>query len=449
MLGPALVIALFAAKVADLPPGAVMRLGDSRWRAGGEVRHLQFSADGKTLNVWAVGHGTSVRSLAWDATTGHPLPAPTDRAMPDVPEGSTPAVRLTDDRVVTAGPGNAGRVWDATTARQLAQLTGHTRNVTAVALSVDGRLLATGDTAGLVRTWDAKTFRPTITPHGHTAPVRSIRVSADGSRAVTHGADGSARVWDLASGKELVSLRTAGPVDLTPDGLGVVVWANGAVVVRDVLTQLESLPASPPASPVPALGELFGHWGACFATSDCGRTIAVPGSRGIELYEVATDQRRRTVPATAGPRHAIAFTPDGTRLLTAGNDHTVLVWDVRPQSMPLPPEVRRETDAAKLWSRMCVGKAEESYLALARLAIEPDAAVGTARMRMKPATADHPDTDQQRLADARAIELLESLRTPEARDFLKELAKGHATAFRTQEAKRAVERLEKTGYHPK
>ncbi|MFM8273928.1 MAG: hypothetical protein ACKODX_16575, partial [Gemmata sp.] len=45
-----------------------------------------------------------------------------------------------------------------------------------------------------------------------------------------------------------------------------------------------------------------------------------------------------------------------------------------------------------------------------------------------------------RVADARAIELLDALDTAEARAFLKELAGGSPAAFRTQEAKRALER---------
>ena len=51
--------------------------------------------------------------------------------------------------------------------------------------------------------------------------------------------------------------------------------------------------------------------------------------------------------------------------------------------------------------------------------------------------------DAARLADTRAIELLEAIGLTEARTLLKELAAGHADAFRTQEAKRALERVPK------
>jgi len=136
----------------------------------------------------------------------------------------------------------------------------------------------------------------------------------------------------------------------------------------------------------------------------------------------------------------LGFTPDGTKLLTAGGDHTVLVWDMRLAHVPLPEAVKKETDAAKLWDTLATDKADAAYLAMARLARELDAAVKMAKLKLKPAAKGDRETDAANLADARAIELLEALDTDDARALLKKLADGHADAFRTQEAKRAVER---------
>ena len=50
MIAAALIVVLMAESAAEaLPPGAVLRLGDRRFRADGEVRHLEFSADGRSL----------------------------------------------------------------------------------------------------------------------------------------------------------------------------------------------------------------------------------------------------------------------------------------------------------------------------------------------------------------------------------------------------------------
>ena len=52
-----------------------------------------------------------------------------------------------------------------------------------------------------------------------------------------------------------------------------------------------------------------------------------------------------------------------------------------------------------------------------------------------------PASTPQGLRDYRAIEVLERIGNPEAREVLKGLAKGAPTAWRTQEAKRSLVRL--------
>ena len=426
-----------------LPPGAVLRLGDARFRAPGEVRYLRFSADGGTLAGWAVGPNGGLEPVAWNTATGFPVVQAPDRSPPDAPDGAVAAVRLGPDRVLTAGPGNVGRVWDAPTARQLAHLAGHTGPVTSVAVSGDGKRLATGTADGFVRVWDAVTFRPLCEPRGHVAAVRTVRVSADGKRAITTGDDRAARVWDLTTGKELRAFPAAGPVELTPDGLGVVFPRRDSVVVRDILTGLEVVPGQLPARPTRTFLEWLARCRLCLAISPDGRTVAAAHPDGtIGLYEAATGDRRRELPGHGSPCHALVFTPDGERLLTAGADRCVLVWDVRLRSVPLPDAVKRETHAAKLWHTLTTGPADAAYLAAARLAVEPTTAVKMARLRLRP--ADAPDGGEVTdLADTRAVEFLEWLGTPEARRLLKELATGDAAAGRTREAARAANRLER------
>jgi hypothetical protein len=119
------------------------------------------------------------------------------------------------------------------------------------------------------------------------------------------------------------------------------------------------------------------------------------------------------------------------------------VWDVTLTSCPLPDALKVETSAAKLWGSLTTGDPRAAYLAMSRLAREPAAAVKLAALKLKPADADHTDTDDSRLADARAVELLEALGSDEARGLLKVLAGGEIDAFRTRAAHRALERLTK------
>ena len=445
MLAVAIVASLSTATILDLPPGAVARLGETRFRAGGPVRHLTFSPDGETL-LGSLEVSGRLIPVAWDATTGRRVPVPSClpsvRAVPPV---ACRAVCLRPGLVLLAGPGKAAGLWDTATEQRVARFAGHSAPVVAVAVSPDRRQFATADTAGVVRVWDGEAFVPRFTPRGHTAAVRSIRVSEDGRRAVTTADDGTARVWDLATGKELRVLPADGPADLTPDGLGLVLGAGRGVVVRDVLTGLAVVQSREPPGPRFTVPEVLARLGVCLAASPDERTLAVPFADGsVGVFERASGGLRLVLAGHGTACRLAVFTPDGTRLLTAGDDHTVLVWDVRPQAVRLAGAWRRETSAARLWATMCTGRADEAFRAMARLAAEPAAAVQTARLRIRPATPDDPDTPEQRLADSRAVELLESLGTVEAREFLEGLVEGgQPSAWRTREAIRAVIRLKR------
>ena len=431
-----------------LPPGALLRLGETRFRVGSEVRHLRFSDNDRLLVGWVVGLDTQLHPFALDSTTGLAASHEDIRTPPDEPTRTTAAARLGGDRVVTAGPGSAARVWDATTRRQLAMLTGHSAAVTAVAVSKDGKKIATGSADGLIKLWDTDSFQPLNHLTGHTGTVRSIRSAPNGLRVITSGDDHSARVWDLKTGKELRGFGTSGPVELALDGLGVVMTARGKTVVRDVLTGLEIVPDREPVRPSPTVTELLSAVGFAMAFSPDGRTVAVAHGNGtIGLYETATGQPWRTLVGHESGGHqshcsVLAFTPDCSRLLSAGGDHSVLVWGVRVQDLEMPETIQRETRAGKLWTQLTTGPADKAYLAMARFAAEPPAAVKMARLRLKPAETAASDAESQ-LADSRAVELLESLGTIAAMELLEELAAGEPTAHLTREARRALVRMAK------
>jgi hypothetical protein len=56
-----------------LPPGVVLRLGETRFRPGVRVTHLAFSADGKKLASWGNWLYVEDRFSIWDAATGKEL----------------------------------------------------------------------------------------------------------------------------------------------------------------------------------------------------------------------------------------------------------------------------------------------------------------------------------------------------------------------------------------
>jgi len=61
--------------------------------------------------------------------------------------------------MVAVSMGNSVRLWDAATGKERHGHPGHCTHVTEVALSPDGRQVATGGPGGMIHLWDAATHK--------------------------------------------------------------------------------------------------------------------------------------------------------------------------------------------------------------------------------------------------------------------------------------------------
>src|SRR5262249_18008973 len=129
-----------------------------------------------------------------------------------------------DGHTVLTGSGHDRQVglWDLRTGQLRRQFAGQQARNKAVALSADGKGLATGDLAGRLHAWDLAARREVRRIRGVPGSVLVAALSADGRLAAAVGADRVVRVWEAATGKERYRLAGhAGAVRalaFTPDG---------------------------------------------------------------------------------------------------------------------------------------------------------------------------------------------------------------------------------------
>jgi eukaryotic-like serine/threonine-protein kinase len=102
-----------------------------------------------------------------------------------------------DGRVLASGSGFGDTtifVWDAATGRRLVRLDGHTSWVCRLAFTKDGRrLISAGDQT--IRFWDTSTWTETRVLRGHTDEVHAVAISESGQLVASAGKDGNLMLW--------------------------------------------------------------------------------------------------------------------------------------------------------------------------------------------------------------------------------------------------------------
>src|SRR5262249_55871092 len=151
-------------------------------------QRLASASDDKAVKVWGVcGHDGFLPDR----------PARQARAVAPAPAGLFQASGRADGTVT---------VVDARTGRAVLQTRAHDGNVTATALSPEGRLLASCRENGTtVRLWDVHATRHVADLSGHTKCVQGLTFSPDGQRLVT-SSPGELKVWAPVSGQHVLDL---------------------------------------------------------------------------------------------------------------------------------------------------------------------------------------------------------------------------------------------------
>lgn len=448
--------------------------------------------------------------------------------------------------------------------KPLAERTGRTTaKTTLLGISPDGATSVEYEAKDhKVFSFDTASGTGTAWPQEFPSPPHTVRFDATGRRAYVAGS-GYAGVFDVGTGRRVRSVEAGGAAAFTDDGRALALVAKKELRVYELASGKERVTAELPATDFDTQDEArFGRrWevdddgptflrGQMQFSADGGKlavfwvggrvTVFDAADGGVRFREprqwnstriaalrpdgewfatTTRTPRRIALRSTADPRAdrnavlladcksnvvALAFTPDGKRLVSAHDDGTALVWDV-DAALKAPPAADPEPGDA-LWAGLASTDAKQAGRAVSGLIARPDVAVpllaDLARPVMAPpaeqvkaavvnlgdrdfkvreaaekqlrawgelaadelsaaeptATAEQgerirrlldrleaEETDTERLRHLRAVEVLERIGSPSAKAVLEKLGTGAAASVVTREAKEALKRLKDRG----
>ena len=254
------------------------------FEGSGAVTSIAVSADG--MNVLA---GNDRGVLYWVGSEIRPFQGHSDQVLAPTSvaisaDGKTGLSAGIDHELVPKAPAtyqNKLKLWDLATQQQIRTLEGHSSEVSAVAISPNGKTALSGG-RGELKLWDLATGHELHPLEGDPGGVRSVAISPDGTTALSGAEEGKLKLWNLATGLEVHTFE--------------------------------------------------GHSGkvTSVAISPNGETALSATEEGkLKLWDLATGLEIRTLEGHLGKLTSVAISPDGKTALSGSEDGTVRIWDVK------------------------------------------------------------------------------------------------------------------------
>jgi len=239
-------------------------------------------------------------------------------------EGAVNAVALSADGkfLATGGADKQVHVWELATGKETGTFPALKQQVMAVAFAPDGKTVVSGGGDRTVRVWQIDPIKELQKFEVKDGSVSAVAFSPDGALIASGGGDKIIHLWDADKGKEVRPLKghenTVTTLSFSPNGKLLVTGSKDRTVrVWDVDAGKELCQY-----------KVHQGWVLSVAFAPDGQTVASSSrDQSIIWYDVIARHQLLRVQTYDGPIPAIAFSPDGKVLASGSKDQKIHFWD--------------------------------------------------------------------------------------------------------------------------
>lgn len=208
------------------------------------------------------------------------------------------------------------------TGRSLLSPVGHRDRITALTFSPNSRVLISASTDGTIQQWDLQTGQQFSELPGQGWGIGAIALSPKEPLLVSGGSDGLIQLWDLEAEKLIANLvQLAEPITaLQIDPAGQSLWSSSGKPICQWDLQTDRLIAT-----------LAGHvTGVTALALDSQHCTLISGGRDrlIKLWNLNSRQQQKLIAAHSAPVQALAVHPHRPQFASASADGSIKLWDL-------------------------------------------------------------------------------------------------------------------------
>ena len=228
-------------------------------------------------------------------------------------------------RLVSASWDKTLKIWDIDTMSELNTLKGHSERVFAVSYSTDGEKIVSGDEEGIIIIWDAIKEEIFRRFEGHTDAIHSVHFSPDGRKIVSASNDKTIRIWDVEENKELtecegtrIKTRLFSPIAVSLSENKCAYAIENCLVISDLYTK----------SIIRAMCDHKGDIHTIAFSPNGSLIISGSADHSMLLWDVVTGKMIRPLIGHTDEVWSVSFSPNGKRIVSTSEDKTIKIWDV-------------------------------------------------------------------------------------------------------------------------